>query len=208
MSKIEAIIKVPPPRTKKTLRSFLGMVSFYRMFIPNVSSLTSPLTDMLKKIVREPLLWDNNSLGNFDRLKEILSSDLILKLPNVKLPFVLRTDASDYGLGAVLLQYIDDTPFPIAYSSRKLIDRETKYSAIEKECLALLFGVNKFNYYLLGKEFIVEIDHKPLIYLNKFKGKNNRLQRWSLSLQPYRFNLVHIAGQDNVGADFLSRSPV
>ena len=69
-----------------------------------------------------------------------------------------------------------------------------------------MFGIKRFEYYLLGKEFILEVDHKPLIYLNKAKGTNDRLVRWSLSLQPFKFRLVHIAGDDNVGADFLSRS--
>ena len=86
------------------------------------------------------------------------------------------------------------------------MDRERKYSTIERECLGILFGITRFDYYLVGTEFILEVDHKPLIYLKKFRGNNSRLLRWALSLQNYRFRLVHIAGQDNVGADFLSRT--
>ena len=127
-------------------------------------------------------------------------------LPNVGEEFILRTDASDLSLGAVLLQYLNDVPFPVAYASRKLLDRERNYSAIERECLAIIFGVHRFQYYLLGKEFILEVDHKPLIYMNKAKSSNSRLVRWSLSLQSFRFRVVHIAGADNVGADLLSRS--
>ena len=204
--KVQAISKVTPPTSKKTLRSFLGMISFYRSFIDHASSLTSPLSDMLKKGVKEPLEWSHESLECFQKLKLALVNDPVLKIPDLSMPFVLRTDSSSYGLGAILLQYIDNQPFPIAYASRKLLDRERRYSTIERECLGIVFGVTRFSYYLLGAEFILEVDHKPLIYLKKFKGNNDRLLRWALSLQSYRFRLVHIAGQDNIGADFLSRA--
>ena len=81
--------------------------------------------------------------------------------------------ASNYGLGAVLFQYHDDRPHLISYASRKLLDRERRYSTIERECLAIVFGIHRFDFYLRGEEFILEVDHKPLIYLEKFKGKND-----------------------------------
>ena len=146
--------------------------------------------------------------AKFHHLKLALSSEPVLKLPDLRLPFVLRTDASNYGLGAVLLQYYKDCPHPVAYASRKLLDRETRYSTIERECLAVVFGIVKFDYYLRGTEFILEIDHKPLIYLERMKGKNDRLLRWALSLQAYRFRVVHIEGSNNLGDDLLSRSPL
>ena len=208
LNKIEALCQVTPPTTKKKLRSFLGMVSFYKTFIPQASEYTGPLSDLLKKGVKEPLEWDEDLLGRFHHLKLALSSDPVLKLPDLQLPFVLRTDASNHGLGAVLLQYHDGCPHPVAYVSRKLLDRERRYAVIERECLAIVFGVRKFDFYLRGKEFILEIDHKPLIYLERMKGNNDRLLRWALSLQAYRFRIVHIAGQDNLGADLLSRSPL
>ena len=182
------------------------MVSFYRMFIPHASHLSSCLSDLLRKNVREPLVWTEELLSKFNALKSALSSEPILKLPDANAPFILRTDASEYGLGAVLLQYHEDVPFPVAYASRKLLEREKRYSTIERECLAILFGIKRFEYYLTGKEFILEVDHRPLVYLNKAKNLNNRLTRWALNLQPFRFRLVHIAGADNVGADFLSRA--
>ncbi|XP_069970993.1 uncharacterized protein [Penaeus vannamei] len=206
LDKIEAILNLPPPCTKKTLRSFLGLISFYRMFIPQAASLTSSLSDLLRKNVREPLKWTDELTKVFEQLKVALASKPVLKLPDASHPFVLRTDSSDVGLGAVLLQYVDGHPFPVAYASRKLLDREKRYSTIEKEGLAIMFGIHRFRYYLMGQEFILEVDHKPLIYINKFKGSNNRLLRWSLSLQTYRFRLVHVAGRDNLGADLLSRS--
>jgi len=122
--KIDALMKIPPPTTKKMLRSFLGMISFYRMFIPQASELTAPLSDLLRKNVREPLMWTKELAERFEKLKFTLCQHPVLKLPDPNIPFILRTDASDCGLGAVLLQYLDDSPFPVAYASRKLLDRE------------------------------------------------------------------------------------
>ena len=132
----------------------------------------------------------------------------VLKLPDITKKFVLRTDASVSGVGAVLLQYHDNVPHPIAYASRKLLDRETRYSTIERELLAVLWAIQRFKYYLLGATFILEVDHKPLVYLNKFKGDKARLMRWALGLQAFHFRIGHINGRDNVDADFLSRSIV
>lgn len=204
--KVEAILKVAPPKSKKLLRSFMGIISFYRMFIPHASSLSSPLSDLLRKGVREPLPWTSEHQSCFEKLKTSLACKPVLRLPDIALPFVLRTDASDSGLGAVLLQYHDGVPFPVAYSSKKILDREKRYSTIERECLAIIFGVQRFKYYLLGQEFILETDHKPLVYLNELKASNSRLMRWALYMQSYRYRIVHIAGSDNVGADFLSRT--
>ena len=136
-----------------------------------------------------------------------MSDSPVLKLPDVTKKFVLRTDFSGTGVGAVLLQYHDNVPHPVAYASRKLFDGETRYS-IESELLAVVWAIQRFKYYLLGATFILEVDHKPLVYLNKFKGDNARLMRWTLGLQAFHFQIVHINGRDNVGGDFLSRSIV
>lgn len=113
MDTIKAILETTPPSPKKTLRSFLGMISFYRRFIPNAAN----LSDLLRKGVREPLPWINEVRGNFEKLKASLATCPILRLPNPNLPFVLRANSSDFGLGAVLLQYTDGVSFPIAYAS-------------------------------------------------------------------------------------------
>ena len=204
--KVEALCRIPAPQTKKLLRGFLGMVSFYKAFISQAADFIAPLSDLLKKSVREPLIWINEALSCFNHLKFVLSSSPILRLPDASLTFVLRTDASSRGIGAVLLQYHLGHPHPVAYASRKLLPREAKYSTIERECLAVVFGVLRFDYYLRGREFILETDHKPLTYLHTFKGKNDRLLRWALSLQAYKFRVVHVAGADNIGADLLSRA--
>ena len=127
-------------------------------------------------------------------------------MPNLQKTFILRTDASNVGIGAVLLQETEEGKFPVAYASRKLLDREVNYSVVEKECLAVIWGVQKFHTYLYGKHFILETDNMPLVYLNKSKESNGRLMRWALLLQAYRFTVVAIKGKNNVGADYLSRS--
>ncbi|XP_050703984.1 uncharacterized protein LOC126989430 isoform X2 [Eriocheir sinensis] len=205
-NKVSAISSIPPPSNKKLLRSFLGMISFYRMFIPDAASYTSSLSDLLRKGVPEPLVWTEELQVCFERLKTALHSDPVLRLPDQTRPFVLRTDASNQALGAVLLQFHQDCPHPVAYGSRKLLDRERRYSTIERECLAVVSGIRHFDYYLRGKEFVLEVDHKPLVYLTHFKGGNDRLLRWALCLQGYRFRVVHIAGENNIGGDLLSRS--
>ena len=205
-SKIEAIMNIPPPTKRKSLRTFLGLISFYKMFIPQAADYTGPLSDLLRKDSPEPIPWNETLLECFSHLKTAISSRPILRLPDINKTFVLRTDASLHGLGAILLQYHEDFPHPVAYASRKLLDREKRYSTIERECLAIVYSISRFDFYLRGKEFLLEVDHKPLLYLATFKGKNDRLLRWALALQAYKFRIVHIAGKDNLGADLLSRS--
>ena len=94
---------------------------------------------------------------------------------------------------------------PFAYASRKLKECECKYATVEKECLAIVWAIQKFQKYLYGNQSVLETDHSPLVYLNKAKVTNPRLMRWALSLQPYRFRIQAIKGKDNVGADYLSR---
>ena len=203
--KIEALQKAERPISKKQVRSFLGVVGFYRKFIPNFSAIAVPLTDLTKKGQPNKVMWGECQEVAFQTLKKSLVGPPILKLPEFDKSFILRTDASDIGLGAVLLQDSEGEKLPVAYASKKLLDRERNYSVIEKECLGVIWGVSKFHRYLFGKEFILETDHQPLTYLNKSKMANSRLMRWALSLQPYRMSIRAIPGRENVGADYLSR---
>lgn len=119
--------------------------------------------------------------------------------------FILQTDDSDRGLGAVFLQCEGYQKLPVAYASRKLKDSESVYATVEKECLAIVWAIQKFQKYLYGQKFLLETDHSPLVYLNKSKVTNPGLMRWALSVQPYRFRIKAIKGKDNVGADYVSR---
>ena len=193
------------PQTKTQLRSFLGMIGHYRRFIPNFAAVAVPLTDLTRKGSSNKLEWSEQHERAFVALKRAITNPPILRLPNVNETFVLQTDASNEGLGAVLLQEEEGFKYPIAYASRKLLQREKNYSTIERECLAIVFGIQKFHNFLYGQEFILETDHQPLKYLNQTEFQNGRVMRWSLALQPYRFTVRYIRGSQNVGADFLSR---
>ena len=207
--KIQAIRDAPRPSTKRQIKSFLGLAGFYRRFIPNFSSIASPLTDLTKKNRPNSIKdWQDHHERAFQTLKNRLTSSPILRLPVFQegKPFVLRTDASDIGLGAVLLQDFEgEGRLPIAYASKKLLPRERNYSVIEKECLGIIWGVEKFRKYLYGVDFLLETDHKPLSYMQTAKVLNPRIMRWAMKLQPYRFRIVAIRGRDNLGADYLSR---
>ena len=203
--KVKAIKESSRPETKKQVRSFLGLAGFYRKFIPDFAVIAAPLTDLTRKGFPNKVEWGDTQELDFITLIKLLTSEPILKLPDISKPFILRTDASDCGVGAVLLQCEGTQKWPTAYASRKLIQRERAYSTVEKECLAIVWAVQKFQRYIYGREFVLETDHQPLIYLNKAKVANPRLMRWALMLQPYRFRIEAIKGSDNVGADFLSR---
>ncbi|XP_021377858.1 tripartite motif-containing protein 2-like [Mizuhopecten yessoensis] len=127
----------------------------------------------------------------------MLSTSPILKLADLEADFILHTAASDHGIGAVLLQDEDSELFPVAYASRKLKGAEKAYAVIEKECLAVVWGIFEFESYLYGRKFIIETDHQPLVYLNKLKGTNARLMRWALLMQPNRVQIRAIRGKDN-----------
>jgi len=136
----------------------------------------------------------------------MLSSQPVLHLPDHDKPYILRTDASDVGLGAVLLQEHEDGVYPVLYLSRKLNGPERNYSVIERECLAIVWAVSKLQVYLYGKPFVLQTDHRPLLFLDQAKQTNARVMRWDLALQSYKFRAKSIKGSDNVGADYLSRS--
>ena len=204
--KLGKIAEAKPPTTKKQLRSFLGLAGYYRKFVPNFATVAKPLTDATKKHLPNTVSWNPELQSSFDQLKSMLTSQPVCILPDMQKKFVLRTDASDYGLGAVLLQEQGGDLKMVACGSRKLSGAEIGYSTIEKECYAIVWGVGKFSPYLHGKEFVIQSDHRPLEYLQGMKAKNRRLMRWALQLQPYSFVIQAIPGAENVGADFLSRT--
>ena len=193
------------PKTKKQVRAFVGLTGYYRDFIPNYAAKAAPLTDLTKKGQPNKVSWEQPQEKAFVTLKRELASEPILHLPDSAEPFVLRTDASDVGIGAVLMQDHDGKLFPVSYASRKLSPRECKYSTIERECLAIVWAIQKFRVYLYGREFVLQTDHQPLIYLNRAKFLNDRIMRWAMFLQSYAMRIESIKGSENVGADYLSR---
>ena len=141
----------------------------------------------------------------FVTLRESLVRRPILRLPDHNKTFILRPDASNCGLGVALMQEHKGRFFPIAYGSKKLTSAERKNSTIEKECLAIVWGVSKFRLCLAGKPFVLQTDHQPLTFLKDAKFRNNRIMRWALALQGYDYTVKDIPGKDNVVANYLSR---
>ncbi|KAM7394882.1 hypothetical protein PAMA_006561 [Pampus argenteus] len=207
VDKVEAIRNCPRPRTKKEVRSFLGLAGWYRRFVPQFATIAAPLTALTSKDQRNPVTWSNDCETAFDTLKTYLCSSPVLQSPDFSRRFLVQVDASAVGLGAVLAQGDLGEEQPILYLSRKMQPRETRYSTVEKEGLAIKWALESLRYYLLGREFDLETDHRALTWINSMKDHNSRLTRWYISLQPYRFTIRHRAGKANVVADYLSRLP-
>ena len=205
-AKVQAIADLSTPTTKRQLMRLLGMSGFYRRFVPNFADVVAPLTNLLKKGMK--FRWTPECQSAVEKVKAILSCEPVLKAPDFAIPFRLAADASDLGIGAVLLQADSQgIEKPIAYYSKKLNRHQQRYSTIEKEALALVLAIQHFEFYVAGsqKELLVYTDHNPLVFIEKFKGKNQRLFRWSLVLQPYNLVIQHLSGRLNVIADALSR---
>ena len=202
---VAKIRTAPRPTTKKQVRSFMGLAGYYRDFIPNFAAIAAPLSDLTRKGQPSKVGWSDAHEKAYQTIKIILTSDPVLRLPDPEKIFVLRTDASDYGIGAVLMQEHEGKLFPICYASRKLSDAERNYSTIKKECLAVVWGIKRFHMYLYGVRFVLQTDHEPLKYMNSAKFTNNRLMRWAMFLQSYNMKVEAIKGSENVGADYLSR---
>ena len=205
-SKVLVVKQFEAPKTKTQVRAFLGLTGYYRRFIPNNAAVALPLTELTKKMAPTNVTWTAKCEAAFQELKRLLCSTPVLASPDFEKPFILQTDASEYGVGAVLSQRdAQGCDHPIAYFSRKLLPREVRYSTVEKECLAIKLGMETFRVYLLGRKFTVETDHRSLVWLNKLKESNSRLTRWSQALQPFNYSVVHRAGLSNGNADALSR---
>lgn len=202
---VDKIIDMPRPKTKKQVRSFIGAVNYYRKFIPHCAEIMAPLSDLTKKLSPGNVEWNEKLENSFMQLKEELAKAPILRLPNLEKEFILQTDASGKGIGCVIMQEYEGVNHPIAYASRKLLERETRYSVEERECLAIMWGVSRFDRYLCGKQFVIETDHCGLQYMKEGRMKNARVMRWSLALQNYSFTIRYIKGSNNVISDYLSR---
>ena len=203
--KVEAVRRFPQPRNAKNIKQFLGLAGYYRRFIPDFSSIAKPLSYLLKKNVL--FKWTESQNEAFNKLKNILCTYPLLQYPDFGQPFIVSSDASNYGLGGVLSQELDGKVLPIAYASRTLSKTEVNYSTIEKELLAILFSVETFRPYLYGRKFTLETDHRPLVWLHNVKNPNSKLIRWRLRLNEYDYVIVYKKGTTNSNADALSRNP-
>ena len=210
--KVLAVEQAKRPESKDTLRSFLGMVTYYAKFIPNASAIMTPLYQLLHKDAAYK--WGVEQQQAFNRVKKLLASAPVLAHYDEHLPLGVTADASSFGLGAVLFHtYPDGSERPIWYASRTLNKAECNYGQIEKEALALIFAVRRFNHYLYGRPFKLVTDHKPLLtLLGEYKPTSPtataRIQRWKLFLSNYRYEIEHRPSRLMGAADALSRNPL
>lgn len=206
--KVQSIVNYPTPKNRKEVRRFLGTASWYRRFIPNFSTLASPLNKLTSQRKNAPpFLWSAEANEAFEKLKRCLISTPILSCPDYSKPFQVHTDASDYGMGAVLSQTQDGTEKVIAYMSKSLSQSERNYSATEREALAVLTAIEHWRCYLEnGLRFTVYTDHSSLKWFLNLSNPTGRLARWGVRLSVYNFEIKHRKGSDNVVPDSLSRS--
>jgi transposase InsO family protein len=203
--KVEAIVSWQEPENVTQLRSFLGFCNYYRRFIAQWSKNVEPFTRLTKK--EEPWIWGNEQKKLFQELKELFTQDPILKIYQPKLDTVVETDASDFALGACLLQRHPDGWHPVAYYSRKMTPPELNYDIYNKELLGIVAALKEWRAFLQGTEkpFVVKTDHKNLTGFLTTKELNRRQVRWAEMLAEYHFEIQHTKGTDNARADALSR---
>ena len=191
---------------ERAVKAFLGLAGYYRRFISNFASDAYPLTKLTRQ--GEPFIIGHEQKEAFEKLKLKLTLAPVLAHPDFDRPFFITTDASGYGLGAILKQLDEEgRERVIEYASRTLTQVEQKYPATHKECLAIVYGVEQFRYFVTGRRFSVITDHHSLCYLKKVRKPYGRLTHWALRLQDFDFDVVYKPGKSHKDADALSRFP-
>jgi len=198
LKKVEAITNIAPPTTRKQLRSFIGMVNYYRDMWPKRAHLLAPLSTLTSAKV--PWKWTDECQQSFDTMKRLIARETLLTYPDFNKAFEIHTDASKVQLGACISQ----EGKPVAFYSRKLNPAQTQYTTTERELLSIVETLKEFRNILLGQEIIVHTDHENLTYKN---FNSDRVMRWRLFIEEYSPNLKYIKGDENVVADALSRLP-
>ena len=208
-AKTKKVRDYPVPVDVSSVRQFLGLASYYRRFVPGFSKIAAPLYALTKKSVT--FSWSDECQKAFDRLKQLLCSAPVLAYPlfGSQHQFIVETDASVLGLGAVLSQkQPDGHTHPIAYASRSLHTHEKNYGITELETLALVWAVKLFKPYLLGHKTVVFTDHSACTSLLKAPHPSAKLARWAMAVQELDLEIKHRPGKSNSNADALSRNPV
>lgn len=201
---LRKITDFPTPTTPKKIRRFIGLIGYYRRFIPNFSEISAPLTDLTKK--RQKFRWSPEAQTAFDILKSKLAETPILIHPDFNKEFILSTDSSDFALGAMLGQRDKfNIIHPIAYFSKKLNPTQLKYTIMEKELMAIVESIKSFKYYLYGRSFTIRCDNAALTKLSKLESPGNRLARWFAFLSDYNYKFELIKSAENQVADAFSR---
>jgi hypothetical protein len=200
-AKVEAIMEWPAPTNVTEVHSFMGLAGYYRRFVEGFSKIAGPITELQKK--NKKFVWTEKCAEAFRRLKELLTTTPILKVPDMDVDFLVCTDASKEGLGGVLMQ----DGRVIAYISRKLRRHEENYATHDLELLAIVYALKVWRHYLVGRKFELRTDHCGLQHIFTQSDLNARQRRWSELLSEYDFEITYIKGTVNRVADALSRRP-
>ncbi|GFX02315.1 retrovirus-related Pol polyprotein from transposon opus [Trichonephila clavipes] len=209
--KVQAVLDYKQPETVGSLRKFLGLLNFYRRFLPKAAEQQYLLSEFLKgskgKKDSKPLNWYSEAITAFQRCKQALADAALLAHPSPSVPLALHVDASDYAIGGALHQVVGSELQPLAFFSRKLTSSEKTYSAYDRELLAIYSAIRHFRYMLEARDFTVFTDHKPLTYA--FRQKSDKCSPRQIRqldfISQFTTNIVHIPGSDNIAADVLSR---
>lgn len=199
-SKVKAVQDWPQPTDVKQLRGFLGLAGYYRRFVKNFGKIAKPLTELLKK---DSFMWTEAATEAFEALKFALTSSPVLALPDFSKTFVVETDASGKGIGAVLMQ----DKHPLAFISKALGPRQLGMSIYERELLAVVYAIQKWGTYLAHKPFVIRTDQKSIKYLLEQKLNTPFQQVWMSKLMGFDFEIHYKEGVANTAADALSRKP-
>lgn len=201
--KVKCIRSWPTPTNVSDLRSFLGLCSYYRRFVKGFAAIANPLHGLTQK--DKKFDWNADCETAFQDLKRLLVTSPVLALPDFSKQFVLDTDASGSGIGAVLSQIKDGAEQVISYGSRSLTKAERRYSITRKELLAVVHFIKTYRPYLYGRRFVLRTDHSALKWMMSFKEPEGQLARWLDTLSEYDFEIRHRAGRIHGNADALSR---
>ena len=206
-AKIEIVKAFPRPSTTTQVKSFLGLVGFFRKHDPLFAETAAPLTRLTSPKIR--FKWTEECEKAFIELKRHICQQALLSFPKYgEEPFLVYCDASNQALGAVLAQKQDNEIVPISFTSRILSDTEKRYPTFRREILALIFAIKQFKYYLTNQHFKVFTDHKPLTYVLTSKNLKSVLERYALLLSEYSFEILYLPGSQNTAADAMSRLSV
>ena len=204
-TKTEKVATCPEPKTLAEVQRFLGLASYYRRFIKNFAAIAKPIHRLTEK--GREFCWTEACADAFKELKHRLTTAPILAFPDYNLPFILDTDASGTGIGAVLSQVQEGEERVVAYASRTLSKQERRYCVTRRELLAVVTFIRHFRHYLLGCHFELRTDHGSLIWLQNFKEPEGQLALWLEQLQEFNFQITHCQGHCHGNADALSRRP-
>ena len=208
-TKVQVVRDFPRPTSQRKLREFLGLVNFYRRFIPDGATLLQPLNQLLSRSTARTLDWTDAAIEAFDAVKKALAQATLLVHPKIGAPTCIMTDASEVAIGAVLQQVVEGQWQPLAYFSKSLKPAETRYNAFDRELLGIYLAIKHFRYFVEGRQLLLT-DHKPLTYALASKPERHspRSSRHLDFISQFTTDIRHVCGSDNTVADTLSCIPI